>query len=118
DAAMAALAGALRRQGRRPYVIPLGIDHAPLGALGYVVAGQELADQAAAAGLRLGAVVTPSGSASTHSGLVVGLRAAGLGVPVIGVCVRRDAAAQQPRVARRVAEVCALIGRPGVAGAA
>jgi len=32
----------LRAEGRTPYVIHLGIDHPPLGALGYVVGAEEL----------------------------------------------------------------------------
>ena len=118
DAAMDALAADLRRRGRRPYIIPLGIDHAPLGALGYVDAAREMGEQVADAGLTVTAVVTPSGSAATHAGLVVGLRATGQATPVIGVCVRRDAESQRQRLIRRVAEVCDLIGEPGIAGEA
>ena len=32
----------LRRAGRRPYVIPLGVDNPPLGALGYMLAAGEV----------------------------------------------------------------------------
>ena len=117
DAAMAELADDLRGQGRRPYIIPLSIDHVPLGALGYVVAAEEIVAQAAEQHLAIGAVITPSGSASTHAGLLSGLRAAGATMPVIGVCVRRDAEAQRLRLMRRVGEVCDLIGAPGVVGA-
>jgi len=116
DAAMANLAHELSGQGRRPYIIPLSIDHVPLGAIGYVVAAKEIVAQAAEQNLTIGAVVTPSGSASTHAGLVTGLRAAGATMPVIGICVRRDAEAQRQRLMRRIGEVCDLIGAPGVAG--
>ena len=59
-------------------------------------------------------MVVASGSALTHSGLLVGLRALGLEVPVHGICVRRAAALQHPRVLRRAREVAALIGRDGL----
>lgn len=118
DTALEALAERLRGEGAKPYVIPLGLAHAPLGALGYVDAARELLDQATAAGLDIGAVVTPSGSAATHAGLVVGLRALGCQVPVIGICVRRDAEAQRERLAARIAEVGAMIGAPDAAGPA
>ena len=113
DAALAALADELRRQGRKPYIIPLGMDHPPLGALGYADAAAEIIGQAAEQGIDIGAVVTPTGSASTHAGLLTGLRLCGAGMPVHGICVRRDAVAQIARVTRRVGEVAAMLGRPG-----
>ena len=45
DAALAKRAETIRAEGRAPYIIPLGIDHPPLGALGYVSGGAELAGQ-------------------------------------------------------------------------
>ena len=118
DAALEALAVDLARQGRRPYIIALGIDHPPLGALGYADAAAEILDQAAGQGIELGAVVTPSGSASTHAGLLTGLRLLGARLPVHGICVRRDAPSQAARVARRAAEVAAMLGRPDAVTAA
>lgn len=113
DASLEALAGDLARAGRRPYVIHLGVDHPPLGALGYVVAAEELTRQMAERDLAFDHVVVASGSALTHGGLLVGLRALGNGVPVTGICVRRAAAAQQPRVLRRCHEIAALIEKAG-----
>ena len=43
---------------------------------------------------RADAVVCASGSALTHAGMLVGLRALGERAPVLGICVRRDAASQ------------------------
>lgn len=111
DAAVEATAARLRAEGRRPYVIPLGAGHAPLGALGYVDAALELADQAETVG-PIGEIVVGSGSALTHAGILVGLRAIGLATPVLGVCVRRDAAAQGARVASRAAALENLLGLP------
>ena len=98
DAALYTRAEALRAEGRVPYVIPLGEDHPPLGALGYVDAAQELLGQAD----DFDAVVVGSGSGATHSGLLAGLRGAGSAARVIGSCVRRDAAAQQARISRAI----------------
>lgn len=112
DARLRALAEDLRRAGRRPYVIPLGPGNPPLGALGYVAAARELAAQIAEAKLDLDAVVVASGSGMTHAGLLVGLRALGLTVPVIGACVRRPAGAQAGRIRAACAEVAALLGIP------
>ena len=104
DDALRARAATLTAAGRRPFVIPLGLDNKPLGALGYFHAAQEILDQ----GAEFDAVVVASGSGATHGGLLSGLRAYGSDVPVYGICVRRDAAAQAARmrvVLRRVAEL-------------
>lgn len=111
DAALEALARDLADTGRRPFVIHLGVNHPPLGALGYVVAAEELTAQMSERDLEFDHVVVASGSALTHSGLLVGLRALGNDVQVIGVCVRRRAELQHPRVFNRCREVAALIGR-------
>ena len=55
-------------------------------------------------------IIISSGSALTHAGLLLGLRALGDTTPVYGVCVRRDAEAQSARVAKRTADVAALMG--------
>ncbi len=117
DAAVMALAGELRSRGHRPYVIPLAAGHPPLGALGYVLAARELAGQLAAIE-PLDEIVVASGSALTHTGLLYGLRALGLDIPVRGICVRRDAAAQAARVAKRVDDLGELTGRRVTVGEA
>ena len=115
DAALERLARSLAGSGRKPYVIHLGVDHPPLGGLGYVLAANEVMEQARARGLGFDAVVCASGSALTHAGTLVGMRAIGETVPVHGICVRRDASLQRPRVAKRAAELSAMIGRADIA---
>ena len=114
DAALGVLASELEGEGRRPYVIPLGPDNPPLGALGYVAAAAELVEQMPDLSEVVDAIVVPSGSAMTHSGLLVGLRALDQQVPVYGICVRRDAVSQRRRVARKCAEVAGLLGTEGL----
>ena len=117
DTALDDLARSLSDRGRKPYVIHLGMDHPPLGALGYVLAANEILEQARARGIGFDAVVCASGSGLTHAGIVVGMRALGERVVVHGICVRREASAQRSRVARRVEELAAMIGRSEVVGA-
>jgi D-cysteine desulfhydrase/L-cysteate sulfo-lyase len=109
DASLEALARDLADKGRRPFIIHLGVEHPPLGALGYVVAAEELTTQIAERGLVFDHLVVASGSALTHGGLLVGLRALGNDVPVTGICVRRNAGEQHPRVLKRCGEIAALI---------
>ncbi len=109
DAALEDIANDVRAAGGRPYVVHLGIDHAPLGSLGYVDCALETLDQAADQGLSFDATVLASGSAATHSGFLVGLRHGDNAMPVYGICVRRGADQQAPRVQRRVGEVAAMV---------
>jgi len=107
DAQLQALAQRLSDSGRKPYLVPIGGSNA-LGALGYVRAGLELAEQIKATGLDFSAVVLASGSAGTHSGLALGLSESLPQLPVIGVTVSRTDEAQRPKVqglAERTAEL-------------
>ena len=99
----------LRRQGRRPYVIPLAPGHAPLGALGYVIAAQELLTQFDHLGVDFDHVVVASGSGYTHAGLLFGLKALGHTAKLTGICVRRDAAAQRARIRGHCAGIAELL---------
>ena len=110
DAALERRAAALAAEGRNPYVIHSAPGHAPLGGLGYVLAAEEIVDQARDTGFD--AVVCASGSALTHAGMLVGLRALGERVPVLGICVRRDAASQAVRVAQVAGALVAMIECP------
>ncbi len=109
DRRLREIAAGLEAQGRRPYVIPLAPGHAPLGALGYVDAAREILAQAAAQDLALDEIVVSSGSGHTHGGLLFGLRALGCPARVTGVCVRRPAAAQRPRIESRCREIAELL---------
>lgn len=106
DNALHAHADTLRTQGRKPYVIHLGMDHPPLGALGYVSCGVELRRQLN----DFDAVVVPSGSGATHAGLLTGLRLAGQNATVHGICVRREAPQQQARLGTVLENLAALMG--------
>ena len=110
DRRLGEIAAELESRGRRPYIIPLAPGHKPLGALGYVVAAQETLTQMAEQGLAFDEVVVPSGSGNTHAGMLFGLRALGSPVRVTGICVRREAEAQRPRIRTRCNEIAALLG--------
>jgi D-cysteine desulfhydrase family pyridoxal phosphate-dependent enzyme len=109
DAALRDLAERLRSQGRRPFIIPLGSDSVPLGALGYVQAALELLPQIDALG-GMDEIVVASGSGLTHAGLLLGLRLLGCDTRVRGICVRRRAGAQVARVMKRVKDTADLLG--------
>ena len=99
----------LRSKGRRPYIIPLSPGHPPLGALGYVVAANELLQQIDERNLAIDEVIVASGSGATHSGLLYGLRALGSNIPVTGICIRRAASLQVERIRNSCDGIAALL---------
>ncbi len=109
DRQLGIIADKLKAEGKRPYIIPLAPGHAPLGALGYVVAAQELLGQFQAQNLKVDKIVVGSGSGATHAGLLCGLRALGSSIEVQGICVRRDENAQRPRLEERCVEIETLM---------
>jgi len=97
-----------RKKGRRPYLVPVGGSmpagsmSQPLGALAYVQALIELAEQMGALGLQIGAVVHATGSGGTQAGLVVGAKALGLETRIIGISVSEE----KTSLARIVLDIC------------
>ncbi|MFJ4372596.1 D-cysteine desulfhydrase [Pseudomonas japonica] len=107
DEQLQALGVRLHASGRKPYLVPIGGSNA-LGALGYVRAGLELAEQIERSGQRFAGVVLASGSAGTHAGLALALAERLPELPVIGITVSRSEDAQKPKVqalAERTAEL-------------
>jgi D-cysteine desulfhydrase len=76
-------------RGRRPYMLPPG-GSTPLGALGYVNAGLELAAQVGAGELpQPEAIILPVGTGGTAAGLALGLGLAGLRTRIVGIAITR-----------------------------
>lgn len=86
-AEMERIADELRGRGRRPYIIPSG-GASPLGVVGYVYGGLELAQQLLARDLpQPEAVVVACGSCGTLAGLLVAKRFLSSPHRLIGICV-------------------------------
>ena len=97
------LADRLRDAGKHPYVIPYGAS-TDLGALGYVAAAQEIAQQIG--GEKLDAIVHASGTGGTQAGLVVGSTRYLPGTHVVGI----DIDAEPKRVASDVGRIAEELG--------
>lgn len=80
------LLSALKSQGKKPFLIPLG-GSSPRGSLGYVACAGEILRQADALGVQFERIIIPNGSAGTHSGLQAGLALARSSTEVIGYSV-------------------------------
>ncbi len=112
DAALDELVASLPGGAGRVYAIPGGGSNA-VGAAGYANAAAELVGQAETAGLGIDAIVLASGSAGTHSGMLAGLLGAGSTIPVYGISVRAETAAQQAKVLDLAQAAAAHIGLGG-----
>jgi L-cysteate sulfo-lyase len=110
DAALEVRAAELAQEGRKAFVIPLSNAHTPYGALGYVEGAEEVMAQLQERQIEPVRFIVPTGSASTHSGFLLGVRSCGSDVPVHGVCVRRDAVSQTQRVSDKLNSVIDIIG--------
>jgi D-cysteine desulfhydrase family pyridoxal phosphate-dependent enzyme len=110
EALVSKVANDLRAAGRRPYVVGVG-GSGLVGGVGQVLAGLELAEQAADRGLSVSAVVLPSATGGTQAGLLVGLEMAGRDARVVGVTVAAPAAELQPAVELLVGDLGSLTGR-------
>ncbi|MDG1708269.1 MAG: D-cysteine desulfhydrase family protein [Emcibacteraceae bacterium] len=106
DNALYQRAEELKKIGKKAYVIPLAGHHPPIGAFGYVDCAQEIIDH----GQKFDAIITASGSGTTHSGLLAGIRALGDKTQLYGICVRRDKESQHPRVLKKTRIVSEMIG--------
>ena len=110
DRQLEAIASELTHRGEHPYIIYLGAQHPPRGALGYIDAAAEFLQQLSAQDLSIDEVVIPSGSSHTHTGFLFGLRALGSPIRVTGICVRRNASLQRSRVLDCAAKLAELMG--------
>lgn len=110
DRALYERAKQLTKEGKKPYVIPLGTDHIPYGSLGYVKCAEELLTQFQQDNTQVDGIVIASGSATTHAGLLAGLRTLNSTIPVYGFCVRRDQNAQAERVLSKAQKVSEMLG--------
>jgi L-cysteate sulfo-lyase len=112
DAAMAEVAEEVRAAGGKPYIIPGGASNV-VGALGYVNCAIEMLQQFEEQGLDVSHIVTATGSAGTQAGLVVGLKAMGSDIPLLGIGVNVPRDQQEDKVYKLACETAEFIGKPG-----
>lgn len=87
------VADQVRADGHRPYVIPYGGSNA-IGAVGYVLAMQELNQQLQ--GLSIDRIVFASSSGGTQAGMVVGARLTGFDGQILGIQIDKGEAGDDP----------------------
>ncbi len=109
DREVAALGAELEAAGRRPYLLPRG-GATPLGAVGYVSACLELAEQLAADQLEPAQLWLATGSCGTQAGLVAGARWLRFPFEVVGVAVSRPVDESLRRVEELAEGAAKLLG--------
>ena len=89
EAKLSAVSDHLRKEGRKPYVIPVGGSNG-VGATGYVLAMMELAEQLDGMNQRVDHVVFASSSGGTQAGIVVGAKVTDFNGKLHGVSIDKD----------------------------
>lgn len=112
-AAMNTVAEKVKKEGKKPYIIPGGASNA-IGATGYVACAQEILQQTFTMGLKIDTILVPSGSAGTHAGILVGMLGCNANIPVHGVNVSRPREKQTPLVHTLANETAQRVGAPAV----
>jgi len=79
----------LIKSGKTPFVIPLG-GSSVVGSMGYVRCANEIIKQAKDMSQQFDKILVATGSAGTQAGLLTGLIAHSVNIPVIGICVSQD----------------------------
>lgn len=102
----------IRKDGRRPFVIPVGGSTA-IGCLGFLNASFEIAEQAQAQKIGFDVTVLASGSGGMHAGLLVGNALAPFTRYLVGASVGREKTNQIALVDGLAGDCAALTGLSG-----
>lgn len=109
-AALEAEAESLRAAGRKPHVVQLPGETAPLAAAGWALAAEELVTDFEAAGGAPDILALACGSGLTLAGLALGLAQFGLPIRLLGVSVQQPVARLRPWVEEVIARTAAILG--------
>lgn len=86
-------------EGKKPYIIPMGGSN-EIGAIGYVACAKEINQQLFESSTDIDYIITPSGSAGTHAGLLIGMR--DNNIPIVGISVNNEKSVQEENIYKLV----------------
>ena len=99
----------LKKEGKTSYIIPTGGSN-PVGTLGYAVCCMEILQQLFDMNTQMHHIVLTSGSAGTHAGLLVGMKALSGGIPITGISINKKADLQREVVYDLSVKTAKLLG--------
>lgn len=97
DAIMEEVSSELKKEGRKPYIIPEGASN-ELGVWGYIKASLEIKKQLEKMKLKIDKVVTAVSSGGTYAGLFLGSKSLNWEVQIYGINVRDTACISVDRI--------------------
>lgn len=109
DKLMAAAAEEAKERGKKPYIISEGGSD-EIGALGYVKAAQELAEQLKTSKIKVDHIILAVGSGGTYAGLLVGKHLYDISANIYGINVCDDEAYFVNKIHRIVKSMQKKIG--------
>lgn len=105
-----------RQKGNNPYVVPVGGSRVggsmiePLGSISYTKAFLEIYKEAKKRKIKIDYIVLATGSGGTQAGLVVGAKALGTDIKIIGISVSREKGAVQEYVSEIANDTSKALG--------
>lgn len=105
-----------KQQGHTPYVIPIGGSNTggsmtePLGAISYTRAFLEIFRETEKRNIDVDSIVLASGSGGTQAGLVVGSKALGSSIKILGVSLSSEKEPMQENISAIANETAAILG--------
>lgn len=102
-------ASEMKKDGRKPYVIPVGGSNVT-GILGYASCAEEISEQSTELGVQFDYVICTSGSGGMHAGLITGFQGMNDNTKVIGINISRGKELQEELVYQLTRDTAAHIG--------
>ena len=93
----------LKKEGKVPYIIPVGASNA-IGALGYAACAEETMNQLNNMHLDIDHIIVPSGSAGTHAGMIAGMTGINMNIPITGINVSQSKEEKEEKVYKLTCE--------------
>ena len=105
-----------REKGNNPYIVPVGGSRVggsmvePLGAISYTKAFLEIYREAKKKKIRISHIILATGSGGTQAGLIVGAKALGTSIEIVGISVSREKASVKENVSTIANDTAETLG--------
>ena len=111
-AVMEEKAEVLKKEGKAPYIIPVGASNA-IGALGYAACAEETMNQLNNMHIDIDHIIIPSGSAGTHAGMITGMVGINMNIPITGINVSQSKEEKEEKIYKLALETAEKLNITG-----